>query len=363
MIEKSVNIFQFLHILLLFGAVFCGVAGAGVHLDKTNLPLTCATCHFRANLKSGGGSEGCITCHGNPQRKKSPARMPPGAVVDRSDLKNIEAEFYKTFRHPTFDTPGRHKSNEILPEVDSKALRHADCVDCHNPHYVTSENRFAGIKGKRVVNQITQVTKEFELCYRCHGDSVNLPGLYTNKRIEFSLNNLSYHPVEGEGKSTTVVSLISPYKEKKTAPVDISVITCSDCHGNDEADGPKGVHGSRHRFILRDNFDASDNISESSHTYALCYRCHSRTSILGNESFKYHSLHIQGKSIALSGTSCFTCHNSHGSVDAKYLLKFNKLVVSPNSKGLLKFVEKGNAKFSGECYLSCHGVEHDPKSY
>ena len=361
--DMSFKICRFITIVLFLGVVSSIYVDAGVHLDKHNLPLSCATCHFRSNLKSGGGSEGCIICHGNPQRKNNPPKMPAGAVVARYDRKNIEAEFYKTFRHPTFDTPGRHKPSEILPEVDSKALRHADCVDCHNPHYVSSENRFAGIKGKRVVNQAAQITKESELCYRCHGDSVNLPGMYTNKRIEFSLNNPSYHPVEGEGKSATVVSLVRPYKEKKAAPDDISVITCADCHGNDDPDGPKGVHGSRNRFILKDNFDASDNISESSYTYALCYRCHSRTSILGNESFKYHSLHIQGKTLSQTGTSCFTCHNSHGSVDAKYLLQFNKLVVSPNTKGLLKFVEKGNAKFSGECYLSCHGVEHNPKSY
>jgi len=353
----------FIAILLFLGGIFTVSVDAGVHLDKKNLPLTCATCHFKANLKGGGGSAGCITCHGNPQRRANSPKMPKGAIVNRGGMKNIEAEFFKTFRHPTFDSPGRHRANEILPETDIKAPRHADCVDCHNPHYVTKENRFAGVRGKRLVNREVAVTRESELCYRCHGESVNLPGRYTNKRLEFSLNNPSYHPVEGEGKSSTVVSLVRPYKEKKVAADDVSVISCSDCHGNDDVDGPKGVHGSRYRFILRDNFDASDNISESAYTYALCYRCHSRTSILGNESFRHHSLHIQGKSIALSGTSCFTCHNSHGSVDAKYLIRFNKLVVSPNSKGLLKFVEKGNAKFSGECYLTCHGVEHNPKSY
>jgi hypothetical protein len=30
---------------------------------------------------------------------------------------------------------------------------------------------------------------------------------------------------------------------------------------------------------------------------------------------------------------------------------------------MLKFVEKGSSKFSGECYLKCHGVDHNPKSY
>lgn len=352
-----------IHILLLILLIATGTASAGGHLDRRNFPQGCATCHFKTNLKGGGGSSGCITCHGNPQRRKIAAKMPPGSIVERSDLKNIEAEFYKTFRHPTFDTPGRHRTNEILPEIDSKAPRHADCVDCHHPHYVTKENKFAGIKGKRIVNQLSDVSKEAEVCYRCHGDSVNLPGKYTNKRIEFSLNNPSFHPVEGEGKNSAVISLIRPYKEKKTSSSEISVISCSDCHGNDDPNGPKGVHGSRFRFILKDNFDASDNISESSYTYALCYRCHSRTSILANESFKYHSLHIQGKSVAGYGTSCFTCHNSHGSVEYKYLISFNKNVVSPNSKGFLKFVEKGTAKFSGECYLTCHGVDHNPKSY
>lgn len=357
------NKFALIIMPLFLSAVFAATVDAGVHLDKQNLPLACATCHYKANLRSGGGSAGCINCHGNPQRRINPANMPSGAVGNKSGMKNIEAEFGKTYRHPTFDTPGRHRVNEVLPETDVKALRHADCVDCHNPHYVTKENRFAGIKGKRLVNREVSVTMEAELCYRCHGESVNLPGRYTNKRQEFSLNNPSYHPVEGEGKSSTVVSLVRPYKEKKVAAADVSVISCSDCHGNDDEDGPKGVHGSRYQFILKDNFDASDNIQESAFTYALCYRCHSRTSILGNESFRYHALHIQGKSVVQSGTSCFTCHNSHGSIDAKYLIRFNKLVVSPNSQGLLKFVEKGNAKFSGECYLSCHGVEHNPKSY
>jgi len=363
MIEKITKIFCCSTILLFLGTVFTATVGAGVHLDKNNLPLSCATCHFKANMRGGGGTATCIICHGNPQRRVNPAKMPSGAVVKKSGLKNIEAEFYKTFRHPTFDLPGRHRANEVLPEIDVKALRHADCVDCHNPHYVTAANKFAGVRGKRLINQEVAVTRESELCYRCHGDSVNLPGKYANKRIEFSLNNPSYHPVEGEGKSATVISLVRPYKEKKVAAADVSVITCSDCHGNDDIDGPKGVHGSMNRFILKDNFEASDNISESAYAYALCYRCHSRTSILANESFRYHALHIQGRSITQAGTSCFTCHNSHGSVDAKYLIRFNPSVVSPNSNGLLKFVEKGNAKFSGECFLKCHGVNHNPKSY
>lgn len=337
--------------------------GTASHLDKNNLPNECATCHYKSSLRGGGGTIGCITCHGNPQRRVDNKRMPPGSIVRKSGMLNIETEFYKTYRHPTFDSSGRHLYNEALPETDPKALRHADCVDCHNPHYVSKKNKFAGIKAKRVVNQLTYATIESEVCYRCHGDSANLPGKYTNKAIEFRVTNPSYHPVEGEGKNSTVVSLLRPYKEKKVAAEDISIIHCTDCHGNDDVNGPRGVHGSRYQFILLDNYNTDDGIPESQQAYALCYRCHSRKSILGNESFKYHYLHIVGKSVNQYGTSCFTCHNSHGSTEYKYLIKFNTSIVSANSKGLLKFVEKGSAKFSGECYLKCHGVDHDPKSY
>jgi hypothetical protein len=357
------KIINYLMMIALTVFIVPGGAVAGVHLDKKILSRECATCHFKTNLKSGGGSQGCIVCHGNPSRKVDNRKMPRGAVPERISMKNIEAEFVKTYRHPTFDAVGRHRRDEILPETDPKALRHADCVDCHNPHYVTKENKFAGIRGKRVVNQIVGVSGESEVCYRCHSESANLSGGHTNKKLEFSTNNPSFHPVEGEGKNSTVVSLVSPYKEKKVIPSDVSMLSCSSCHGNDDPDGPRGVHGSRYQYILIDNYDAGDRINEGEQVYALCYRCHSRSSILGNESFRYHSLHIQGRSSSQPGTSCFTCHNSHGSTDYKYLLKFNLTVVSPNSKGILKFVEKGSAKFSGECYLSCHGVDHNPKSY
>lgn len=333
------------------------------HLDKVKFPKGCATCHYKANLKGGGGVAGCITCHGNPMRKVDDAKMPKGALKQIGNLVNIEAEFSKTYRHPVFDTPGRHRGNEVLPEVDPNALRHSECVDCHHPHYVSKENKFAGIRGKRIVNQVVNVTTESEVCYRCHAESANLPGKYTNKRLEFSLSNPSYHPVEGEGKNSAVISLIRPYREKKVAPADLSRVSCSDCHGNDDPEGPKGVHASRFRYILKENFVTDDNVTESPQAYALCYRCHSRASILGNESFRYHALHINGKSGINSGTSCYTCHNSHGSTEYKYLIRFNRSVVFPNSKGQLKYVEKGNAKFSGECYLACHGVDHNPKSY
>ncbi|SNB45274.1 cytochrome c3 family protein [Geobacter sp. DSM 9736] len=327
------------------------------HLDRQKLPFGCGSCHVGFNFKSGGGLTGCTSCHGDTDNK--------GGGSQGAEVKNIEREFRKTFRHPTFDVRGVHSSKEVLPEIDPRAPRHADCVDCHDPHLVSSENKYAGIRGKRAGNTYTSITKESELCYRCHGESANLPGRYENKQVEFSTNNPSYHPVEGEGKNTAVVSLLRPFREKKTNAGDISTISCSDCHGSDSLSSPRGPHGSNNQFILVDNFSIRDNETESSFAYALCYRCHSRSSILGDESFKQHSLHIRGKGggITAAGTSCHTCHDSHGSTENKYLIKFNPEVVSTNSAGLLKYVSKGVGSFRGECYLTCHGVNHNPKSY
>jgi hypothetical protein len=311
------------------------------------------------DFRSGGGSAGCLNCHGNS------LSLPKALVGPGSTLKDIGPEFKKPYRHPTMEARGIHSSAEELPETNPRAPRHADCADCHNPHFIVPGNRLAGIK-KKTGNLAAEITHEYELCYKCHGDSANLPGLSTNKRVDFALTNPSFHPVEGEGKNQQVVSLLKPYKEKKVSPTDVSVIACTTCHSSDNPDSPRGPHGSNYQFILNDNFSVKDSETESTYAYALCYRCHSRTSILSDESFRYHSIHIRGRggtSLSASGTSCYTCHSSHGSPEYKYLIRFNKNVVTPNSKGLLKFVEKGVSAFHGECYLSCHGVDHNPKSY
>jgi len=357
---SMVRLFLIVGIFLLCSVLPLLAASQNVrpHIDKSKLPYGCGTCHVGFDFKYGGGSDGCTRCHGRERPQQ-------GIVNTGAVLTDVESEFKKNYRHPSFDVRNAHRGNEVLPENDPRAPRHADCVDCHNPHLLTSANANAGIKGKRVGNSIIEITNEYELCYLCHGDSLNLPGRATNKRAELSVNNPSFHPVEGEGRNLSVISLIKPYREKKINPADVSVISCRDCHGSENTASPKGPHGSAYQYILVDNYSTRDREPESTIAYALCYRCHNRTSILGDESFRFHSLHIKGKVAvgANNGTSCYTCHNSHGSVENKYLIKFNREIVSASSTGVLKFVEKGTNTFHGECYLTCHGVDHNPKIY
>ena len=347
-----------LPLVVLFFSLSHAADTTSAHLDKKIMLDGCASCHLGFDFNNGGGPSKCISCHGTGNA------VPQGLSTLTIKLKDLTKEFVKNYRHPVFDKRGIHSAREVLPETNPSAPRHAECADCHSPHFVSGANPFAGLKGKRVGNFIAPITKEFELCYLCHAESANLPLKSTNKRAEFNTNNASYHPVEAEGKNLAVVSLLRPYREKKTAANDVSVLKCGDCHGSDDANAPRGPHGSKYEGLLVDNFATGDGIQESSYAYAICYRCHKRSSIMGNESFPLHSRHIAGeRNFKGGGTSCHTCHSSHGSAENRYLIRFNREYVSESSTGKLKFVEKGTYAFHGECWLTCHGVDHNPKSY
>lgn len=341
----------------------------------------CSYCHpTKGGFADGSDREEwqCLICHSAKNdsvvEDKERVKRRPDIRQQKLAKTDILSEFRKPFVHPALSVSGAHKVRETLPERDPKAPRHAECVDCHDPHEVSQWNkigpkRVTGALGeakrnKKLKDMIPEETiSDYELCFNCHSDSENLPLNQTNKRVEFNVNNPSYHPVLAEGKNTAVPSLRSPYAAQKRRPLDVSIISCRDCHGNDDEKGPKGPHGSIYPRILVRNFSINDGQPESSFQYALCYMCHDRDSILRNDSFRYHSIHIQGNpNTGSRGTSCYTCHNSHGSTDTKFMIKFNKDVVFPNrSSGQLRFASTGS--FSGECYLSCHDVSHNPKKY
>ena len=137
---------------------------------------------------------------------------------------------------------------------------------------------------------------------------------------------------------------------------------CSDCHTNDDSDGPQGPHGSNYPFLLSGNYDTEVYTDESPMAFQFCYSCHDRRSILDNRSFPLHRQHIAGDMLkGTRGTSCYTCHVSHGSRNHRYLIEFNPEAVSPDRMGQVEYRYKGAR--TGECYLTCHGYEHSPSEY
>jgi predicted CXXCH cytochrome family protein len=282
--------------------------------------------------------------------------------------KDVASEFLKTSLHPITLTSQVHdpKEDAINPP------RHVECVDCHNPHAANSaaavvpaaSGSLAGVRGVNSSGAVVQpVQSEYELCFRCHADSVNrgparVPRQFveTNTRHEFDPASASFHPVVAVGKNASVPSLIPPWSPA-------SQMYCTDCHNNDQGPGaggvgPKGPHGSSYTPILERQLLLTDYSLESFDNYALCYKCHSRTLVTSDStsSWAYHQKHV-----VADQTACTTCHDPHGAAATPHLINFNTVYVTPSSNGRLEYVSTGPS--SGNCSLTCHGTDHDATPY
>ena len=244
-----------------------------------------------------------------------------------------------------------------------------------------------GIKSDRSVALpigLPPSVNEYEICFKCHADSANKPQIAGadigfgplpvrqvnefNKRMAFDPLGISFHPVTAPGRSLDVPSLISPWTSS-------SVMYCTDCHDNSDgprapggsASNPAGPHASQWPHLLVARYVMTDNTSYTASNAALCFKCHSAASIMGDVSFEDHKKHIEGER-----SPCFVCHDPHGvksgvPITQKRLINFalkdgNGLtIVTPSSSGRLEFVSTGNRR--GSCYLRCHGKNHNPLSY
>ena len=323
----------------------------------------CSNCHTphaagdgKYLLNHNIEEDNCLACHnGN---------------VAESD---IAAEFNKLSRHPIERTSGIHAADEAITVNASN--RHVECVDCHDPHAVNTmnDNSIPGalnnVRGVDVNGgEKTEIAMEYELCFRCHGDSpgkaaMPVPRVHdqNNVRLQFDNGNPSFHPVVGPGRNSNVPSLLAPLIEN-------SIIACGDCHSSDAdssrgGKGPDGPHGSVYPSLLVRGYQTQDRTPESPSAYALCYMCHDRNSILGDESFELHELHISDNL-----TPCSVCHDPHGissvqgsETSNSHLINFDTSVVFPNNNNDLRFEDRGS--LDGGCFLKCHNKEHDGLSY
>jgi hypothetical protein len=284
--------------------------------------------------------------------------------------KDLSAEFNKVSVHPVLQSSATHS----LAEDPLNSPRHVACADCHNAHASNPQpaaahaahTPIAGVKGLNSSGAVVNpATREYELCYRCHADSLNRAPAHvtrqfpeTNKRVQFKLTNQSFHPLEATGRNPNVPSLISPWTTS-------SLVACTDCHNNDQGTkaggaGPNGPHGSTFSPILERQLFLTDDNPETAASYALCYKCHSRSSILSDQSFKAVSSNPQTLGqprghqfhVVTARAACTTCHDSHGVEQQANLINFNRNYVSPASNGRLDYITSGAG---GTCTLTCHG--------
>jgi predicted CXXCH cytochrome family protein len=250
------------------------------------------TCFSPANA---GTSPTATSCHG------------ANTTVAKNNLQTVLSRFLV---HPTIATAGKHKNLDVLDyTLLGAGNRHAECVDCHNPHQATNfphrvaaggwypstaastsnlvsnSGALKGVPGvtpgaaamwtARTAYTVTAAaTYEYEICYKCHSyyairNSTSpvaswsgLSSAYiTDQAWEFNPANRSGHPVEvslgsrsgsTEPKALAANQLLTGTPDRSAARGN-QTMYCSDCHGadNENSTDPNGPHGSNSLFMLK----------------------------------------------------------------------------------------------------------------
>lgn len=314
-----------------------GIAGVG-HLDRTQLPAGCLSCHrghgrTSSPMLAAPQKELCLTCHGGPGAKQEAVRR--GILHPAANPPDVSRALLLPHQHP-------------LDPLVSSSDQGVTCTSCHAPH----RGQGTSARGSKKLSPKNPRRFEFELCESCHGSQGVLTQSRTDISRSFDYPSQSFHPVHRP----------SPAKSPSLRPgLSGKEISCTDCHGNDDPQGPQGPHGSSTPFLLRWAYTTMDGQRESPEAYALCYRCHQRERVLFPQSpFPFHKKHVVEKQI-----SCATCHSGHGSFGNRALIRFGEETtlagVAPSASGRLQFLSAGPGQ--GSCFLTCHGKNHDPLSY
>lgn len=223
----------------------------------------------------------------------------------------IQTVITRAYKHPTTTISGVHTNLDVLTPTEAlKGLqwsdsRHAECVDCHNPHRATNSPARVGTASwyPTTVDSTSNLTaksgallnvtgvepgtasiwtvpttfttyesaaKEYQICFKCHsywalrdGDGITTyttasGATVTDQSMEFNPNNKSAHPVVVGLSSQTGSYAPKPLTASRmSAPwatnLGTQTMYCSDCHGanSENTTDPRGPHGSNQNFMLK----------------------------------------------------------------------------------------------------------------
>lgn len=327
----------------------------------------------------------CLACHQGPAN--------PPVDLGASKLPQWIGQGSSHIDGP-FLNAARSYSRAVAVAPNQKTLLKPQCTACHDPHakdrpaYLRSQGFDA--YGRPLKERATTVA---QLCFACHAgpDSIRSLGTQRDLGALFRPEAVSAHrPGVGAQKRQDLPSLRSGLFR--------GLLDCTSCHDNSNSTGPRGPHGSSYPHLLKALYGRESEVAAvGSHGDDLCYTCHDRASILGNQSFPWHAQHIGGFTAAAlrtvptilrpapqaiptprgwspwadfaagsaagvgKPTACATCHDSHGSLRYPALISFDETVVSRASVGGVDFQRTGWGH--GSCTLSCHGHDHVQTQY
>jgi predicted CXXCH cytochrome family protein len=286
--------------------------------------------------------------------------------------------------HPVEMYSGRHAANEA-PGSEGAGNRHAECVDCHAPHttldgvHTMGSGSLAGVlQGTRGVMAVygptawtpptyyddggaLEVAEEYELCFRCHSSYTTG---YTggDKGLEFNWRNAGTHPVVRYGANLGIwdsaFTLGTPWNPTAGDDADYSAsspkVTCTDCHGNDDASGPAGPHGSIYPHLLQAKVSTSSTELGGGQN-DLCVICHDPSTYnVSDGSFPTfnkpagYASRVYHRHFLAWGAYCLECHEEHGSNDPHMVtVGYNH---TPTGGAITEF---------SMCSISCHPGSYD----
>lgn len=263
----------------------------GIYPSATNT-LEERGCYSNGGLPGQG-------CHGFNSSTRPPGAADIYSQLLKSSKHNVEAAAKVHSSDWQQGYPYGREPRTTNSGALSGSNRHAECVDCHNPHMANPTARLIGtgeiggsLLGAWGVEpnnagpwstptsfssvDITSISgsREYQLCLKCHsyfafGD--NPPNGYTDIAREINPANLSFHPLEDTipQNSYTSPSQENGFIETLESPWDNGShdrMACSDCHASETPGDPRGPHGSNQPHILI----ASPAAGETE----LCLKCH-----------------------------------------------------------------------------------------
>lgn len=317
------------------------------------------------NEKDRWGDTPVTACHGSGGAGKD--------IKDESASSKPSGHRVGNFAGKHEATEDRDPNNPTVPKsnwVNTGGVNwHVQCYDCHNPHtarrvnHITSSQRgtangnavlsssplygaggwdpglwptwagglgsYSYIEPAGLINAtVTTVTKEYQLCFRCHSyqawtnnpptsPSMSPPAAMTDQAKEFNTaDSVSYHPVvqntgtAPHNPAAPQGTLLAPWSTKGT-----QTMYCSDCHTKEGDGTPTGPHGSTNAFILRTAFADTITGVGTDQPNDLCSGCHDPNT--------YNASGADGNNVTGTGFSNGTTinlHNRHKTLASSSLL-------------------------------------------
>ncbi|GBE58265.1 doubled CXXCH motif [bacterium BMS3Abin01] len=211
------------------------------------------------------------------------------------------------------------------------------CTLCHTIHEAP---------GNRLLKEMPEST----LCFTCHNGTGSVYNIQVQMDMDPAANAM--HPIKVNLPHNPGIYNYTPVTTANLAPP--GPYDCSFCHN------PHGDSG--YGSLLRWPYDTSEYVTYGggmgNDPYETCWNCHSSSTITSDMTYFLHRYHIKR-----AKASCAACHYSPHGVANSELVRFNPLYVAGSTSLNSGPTYVDNGDHSGNCTLSCHGVDHNPYSY